>query len=101
MRDEKALLEALSQLLKFRVCFETLFDEWIREADQKLLDSGDYLLIDSTEVDMSGELRTLANRVAPPSCSGVMSRPYRLPRPSGDLDRGIQYRREGYQSAEL
>ena len=42
---------------------ESVFDEWVREAEQRLLVSVDYPLIDSSEIDMADELRTLANRV--------------------------------------
>jgi hypothetical protein len=38
------------------------FDEWVREAE-KLLVSGDYPLIDSSQIDMTDELRALAYRV--------------------------------------
>jgi hypothetical protein len=42
---------------------ETVFDGWVQEAEQKLLVSGDYPLIDSPEIEMADELRKLANRV--------------------------------------
>ena len=42
---------------------ESVFDGWVDEAEQTLLVSGDYPLIDSSEIDMADELRTLANRV--------------------------------------
>jgi len=39
------------------------FDEWVREAEERLLASVDYPLLDSSEIDMAGELRRVANRV--------------------------------------
>ncbi|HXM45649.1 MAG TPA: hypothetical protein VN924_30710 [Bryobacteraceae bacterium] len=39
------------------------FDEWVREAEETLLVPGDYPIIDSSEIDMADELRTLAYRV--------------------------------------
>jgi hypothetical protein len=41
---------------------ETIFDEWVGDAEQKFL-SPDYPQIDDTEIDMADELRTLAKRV--------------------------------------
>ena len=42
---------------------ETVFDGWVQEAEQKLVVPGDYPLVDSPELEMVDELRTLANRV--------------------------------------
>ncbi|MGO9257636.1 MAG: hypothetical protein ACLQU1_15185 [Bryobacteraceae bacterium] len=42
---------------------DTVFDRWVHEAGQKLRVSGEYPLIDSPEIDMADELRTLANKV--------------------------------------
>jgi hypothetical protein len=40
---------------------ESVFDEWVREAEEKLLVSGDYPLIDSSEIDMADGLRRIAD----------------------------------------
>jgi tetratricopeptide (TPR) repeat protein len=48
---------------------ETFFDGWVQQAEQKLLVSGDYPLVDSPEIDMADGLRALANR-AVTECSG-------------------------------
>jgi hypothetical protein len=40
---------------------QSVFDEWVREAEEKLLVSGDYPLIDSHEIDMSDGLRWIAD----------------------------------------
>jgi hypothetical protein len=39
------------------------FDEWVREAEERLLASVDYPLLDSSEIDMAGELRRVAKSV--------------------------------------
>src|ERR1700683_89341 len=51
------------------------FDEWVRAAEEKLLASGGYPLIDSCEIDMTHDLRTLAYRVVreAPEGSGYFS----------------------------
>ena len=38
------------------------FDEWVREAEEKILVCDDYPLIDSSEIDMADELRRIAGR---------------------------------------
>jgi hypothetical protein len=42
---------------------ETVFDGWVQEAEQRLLVSGDYPLVDSPEIDMAHELWKLAHHV--------------------------------------
>jgi hypothetical protein len=36
------------------------FDEWVHEAEEKLLAPGDYPLVDSSEIDMADELQRIA-----------------------------------------
>jgi tetratricopeptide (TPR) repeat protein len=42
---------------------ETVFDAWVREAEQKLLLAAEHPLIDDAQIDMAEELRTCANQV--------------------------------------
>jgi hypothetical protein len=42
---------------------ETVFDTWVQEAEQRLLVSGDYPLVDSQEIDMADKLWELAHEV--------------------------------------
>jgi hypothetical protein len=48
------------------------FDEWVREAEEKLLAPGDYPLVDSSEIDMADELRRIAGHTVREDfeCSG-------------------------------
>jgi len=48
------------------------FDGWVREAEEKLLVSGDYPPIDSVKINMANELRRIADRTVQEfdECSG-------------------------------
>ena len=49
---------------------ESVFDEWVREAEEKLRASGDYPLVDSSEIDMTPELQRIAGRTVQEELEG-------------------------------